>query len=53
MQFRVEIYVTASGKCPFTDWLNGLKDWQARARILTRLDRLEAGNLTTCQFLMT
>lgn len=32
------------GKAPFWDWLKGLRDIQARARIRTRLDRLALGN---------
>jgi putative addiction module killer protein len=33
-----------NGAGPFADWLHGLKDIQARARIRTRLDRLSLGN---------
>jgi putative addiction module killer protein len=29
----------------FDSWLNGLKDWKARARILARLDAAQLGNL--------
>lgn len=32
-------------KQPFIDWLRGLRDRQARARIRTRIDRLALGNL--------
>jgi putative addiction module killer protein len=32
-------------KQPFWDWLRGLRDVQARARIHTRIDRLALGNL--------
>ena len=32
------------GRTPFWDWLKGLRDMQARARIRTRLDRLAMGN---------
>jgi len=28
----------------FVDWLNGLKDIRARARVLVRIERLAAGN---------
>ena len=31
-------------KC-FSNWLMSLRDWQARARILKRLDRARRGNL--------
>jgi putative addiction module killer protein len=33
------------GKSPFLDWLRGLRDTQARARVRTRIDRLQLGNL--------
>jgi putative addiction module killer protein len=33
-----------NGHSPFWDWLNGLDDLQARARVRTRLDRLKLGN---------
>lgn len=37
-------YVTPEGKEPFEDWLNSLKDARTRARIRSRLDRVELGN---------
>lgn len=37
-------YLTLSGKSPFSEWLQGLKDSEARLRILRRLDRIELGN---------
>lgn len=40
---KVIIYMTKSGKEPFTDWLDDL-DKPARAIIRTRLNRLELGN---------
>ena len=42
-------YQTADGREPFTDWLNSLRDRQAKARILARLERLEAGNFGDCE----
>jgi putative addiction module killer protein len=33
------------------DWLQGLRDLQARARIRTRLDRLALGNMGDCRAL--
>jgi len=33
----------------FSDWLYGLKDAHARARIVMRIDRAEAGNLGDCE----
>ena len=40
----VRIYETASGKCPFAQWLSKRKDATTKARILRRLERLEAGH---------
>lgn len=40
---EVRRYQTADGKSPLTDWLDRLRDGQARARIIARLDRLQAG----------
>lgn len=49
MALRIEVYQDASGKQPFTDWLHGLRDPEARARIRTRLTRLELGNFGDCE----
>lgn len=37
-------YVTSDGKDPFQIWLRRLGDPRARARVRTRLDRVERGN---------
>ncbi len=37
-------YVTTSGKEPFEDWLQSLKDVKTRAIIRTRLNRVRVGN---------
>ncbi len=37
-------YVTESGRDLFGEWLAGLKDNRARAKILVRIDRLSVGN---------
>lgn len=42
-------YQTADGREPFTEWLDGLRDRQAKARILARLERLTAGNFGDCE----
>lgn len=44
MVFEIRRYRDAGGGEPFTAWLTGLRDRSARARILARLERLEAGN---------
>ena len=38
------IYQSADRRKPFAEWLDALKDRQARARIRTRIDRLALGN---------
>ena len=39
MNYRIESSAT------FEDWLEGLRDKRAKARIVTRIDRAKAGNL--------
>lgn len=41
----IHVYADASGREPFTEWLESLRDRQAQIRIRTRLDRVRAGNL--------
>jgi len=41
----VHQYQTADGRVPVSEWLDGLRDPRARARIVARLDRLSAGLL--------
>jgi putative addiction module killer protein len=43
--FSVREYLTADGHSPFNEWLQGLRELKARARIRTRLDRVSLGNL--------
>jgi putative addiction module killer protein len=42
---KVRRYQTAEGKVPLSEWLDGLRDGRARARIVARLDRLSIGLL--------
>ena len=37
-------YVTPEGRNPFREWLHGLRDVNARARIRVRLNRVRLGN---------
>jgi putative addiction module killer protein len=41
----VEIYETEAGQVPFSEWLVDLKNKNAAARILLRIDRAKLGNL--------
>lgn len=42
-------YVTESGRVVVTDWLAGLSDVRAQARIAARFLRLAAGNFGDCK----
>ena len=44
-------YLTASGRDVLGEWLSKLKDVRARAKIVTRIDRLSAGNFGDCKAL--
>lgn len=37
-------YITEDGRNPFREWLEGLRDREARARIRVRLNRIRLGN---------
>lgn len=43
--FILEYYTDATGEKPFRKWLYGLRDRAAIARVVTRLERIELGNL--------
>ena len=45
----IRFYTDGTGKAPFEDWLNALKDIQGRARIRARLARVQAGNFGDCK----
>jgi putative addiction module killer protein len=42
---EIKIYVTKDEGCPFELWFQFLRDWNAKARIRSRIDRVEMGNL--------
>jgi putative addiction module killer protein len=43
--YQVEEYFTGAGACPFEEWLEGLRDIQAKKKILGRIARVRLGNL--------
>ena len=43
--YEIEYFIAESGKKPFKEWLDGLKDVSGRAKIRVRLDRVRLGNL--------
>ena len=48
---QVVVFADRTGKEPFTDWLEGLRDPTARRRLLSRLRRVEQGNYGDCRAL--
>lgn len=42
------VYQTDSGRCPFEEWLEALKDGRGRAKIRAKIARVRAGNLGSC-----
>ena len=42
---QIRFYQTKSGKIPYKEWFDNLKDSKVRHRIRARLDRVELGNL--------
>ncbi|KAM3101629.1 type II toxin-antitoxin system RelE/ParE family toxin [Phormidesmis sp. 146-35] len=48
---EVEIYETEEGRASFSEWVMQLKDIQASARVLLRLDRVKQGNLGDHKFI--
>lgn len=42
--FEIRHYLTRNGDDPIADWLRKLRDMQAKAAIIRRLNRLEQGN---------
>lgn len=50
---EVRHYLTSTGIDPFQEWLDGLKDLNARIAILRRVDRVTAGNFGDHKFSRT
>ncbi len=46
---RLLKYVTESGRCPFDEWVECLKDKRTQAIVATRLNRVVQGNLGLCR----
>ncbi|MEZ5814401.1 MAG: type II toxin-antitoxin system RelE/ParE family toxin [Alphaproteobacteria bacterium] len=46
---QVIVYQDESGKEPFTDWLNDLRDQKGRRAVLKRVGRLEHGLYGDCK----
>ena len=44
-------YLTRTGRDVFGQWLAGLNDNRTRAKIIARIDRLQAGNFGDCKSL--
>jgi putative addiction module killer protein len=51
MLYEVRHYLTASGRNPFEEWLDSLRDAKAEARIAARIARLAVGNFGDCKLL--
>lgn len=41
---EIQEYLTPAARSPFGEWLSQLADNRAKAKVLTRLDRVAAGN---------
>jgi len=42
---KIKLLTLEDGKCPFSEWFDGIKDIKTSATIDARLARVEAGNL--------
>lgn len=51
MEIEIEFYVTPSGKNPFDEWFESIREMHTRSKILTRLERLKMGNFGDCKSL--
>jgi putative addiction module killer protein len=49
--WEVEVYTTSSGESPFQEWADNLKDKEGKAKILSRITRVPAGNWGDFKFI--
>ncbi|MBF2007043.1 MAG: type II toxin-antitoxin system RelE/ParE family toxin [Chlorogloeopsis fritschii C42_A2020_084] len=42
---EIQRYITSDGKVPFAEWFDSLQDINAKGKIISRLNRVAAGNL--------
>ena len=49
LQIELLEYLTESGRNPFREWLEELRDRQARAKVRVRLNRIRLGNFGDCK----
>lgn len=47
--FEIEHYLTSKGQDLIGDWLSGLRDVEAKARIAMRINRMKTGNPGDCK----
>jgi len=47
--YELRHYIDNEGRDLFAQWLDGLKDRTAQARVTARLARLEVGNFGDCR----
>ena len=46
---ELRLYATQSGREPYTEWFESIRDPETRNRIQSRIDRIESGNLGDCK----
>lgn len=44
MKYEIRAFELANGKVPFEEWLDGLRDLSAKARVLTAVSKMSVGN---------
>lgn len=49
-EFQIDVYETANGKLPYSEWERGLSG-RDRAIIITRLVHIRRGNLGDCKLI--